>query len=251
MLLLLLFFSGYQLHVGHSQGLRPFISTVQNADCRPLFSVLESNGTIVFSPSFAWWKQWSAAVSSLHFIRTVLATNLSGSIFCPQWLSPLHCHGGCESILFSCSFQTGTLLLNLISCRLHFNYSAFFPPKRSRRWIFGKGEVNNGSTLIQRFLSVLVSGRLSLPLRTHDQFQHWTPRLNSAVWPVPYACAKPHHQGMEALISCLVPRRLSFDDPSHGPLWFITSHSFRARLCHAKNEAPEEEAALLGLISMA
>ena len=26
------------------------------------------------------------------------------------------------------------------------------------------------------------------------------------------------------------------------PLRFITSHSFRARLCHAKNEAPEEEA---------
>ena len=30
--------------------------------------------------------------------------------------------------------------------------------------------------------------------------------------------------------------------PSHGPLRCITSHSFRARLCHAKNEAPEEEA---------
>ena len=30
--------------------------------------------------------------------------------------------------------------------------------------------------------------------------------------------------------------------PSHGPLRRITSHSFRARLCHAKNEAPEEEA---------
>ena len=61
--------------------------------------------------------------------------------------------------------------------------------------------------------------------------------------------------------TCLVPRRLSFDEnvrakeggkettgfacrlyPSHGPLRFITSHSFRARLCHAKNEAPEEEA---------
>ena len=57
---------------------------------------------------------------------------------------------------------------------------------------------------------------------------------------------------------CLVPRRLSFEEnvrakeggkettfrlyPSHGPLRFITSHSFRARLCHAKNEAPEEEA---------
>ena len=32
--------------------------------------------------------------------------------------------------------------------------------------------------------------------------------------------------------------------PSHGPLRFITSHSFRACLCHAKNEAPEEEAGL-------
>ena len=34
--------------------------------------------------------------------------------------------------------------------------------------------------------------------------------------------------------------------PSHGPLRFITSHSFRARLCHAKNETPEEEADLEG-----
>ena len=34
--------------------------------------------------------------------------------------------------------------------------------------------------------------------------------------------------------------------PSHGPLRFITSHSFRARLCHAKNEAPEEEAVPIG-----
>ena len=147
-MLLLLFFSGYQLHVGHSQGLRPFISsywTVQNADCRPLFSGLKSNGTIVFSPSFGWWKQWSAAVCSLHFVRTVLATKPSGSNFGPQWLSPLHCHVRYESIVFSCSFQTGTLLLNLISCRLHFNYSAFFPPKRSRRWNFGKGEASNGS----------------------------------------------------------------------------------------------------------
>ena len=69
----------------------------------------------------------------------------------------------------------------------------------------------------------------------------------------------------KTLYCCLVPRRLSFDEnerakeggkettgfalgfacrlyPSHGPLRFITSHSFRARLCHAKNEAPEEEA---------
>ena len=65
-------------------------------------------------------------------------------------------------------------------------------------------------------------------------------------------------------MTCLVPRRLSFDEivrakeggkettgetsfrlpsvPSHSPLRFITSHLFRARLCHAKNETPEEEA---------
>ena len=65
----------------------------------------------------------------------------------------------------------------------------------------------------------------------------------------------------------LVPRRLSFDEsvrakeggkettgetrfacrlyPSHGPLRFITSQSFSARLYHAKNEAPEEEAGLV------
>ena len=59
---------------------------------------------------------------------------------------------------------------------------------------------------------------------------------------------------LTCIYTCLVPRRLSFDEnvrakeggkeyPSHDPLWFITSHSFRARLCHAKNEAPEEEAA--------
>ena len=33
--------------------------------------------------------------------------------------------------------------------------------------------------------------------------------------------------------------------PSHGPVRLITSHSFRARLCHAKNEAPDEEAVTL------
>ena len=63
----------------------------------------------------------------------------------------------------------------------------------------------------------------------------------------------------DLLRGCLVPRRLSFDEnvrakeggkettgPFHGPLRFITSHSFRARLCHAKNETPEEEADLEG-----
>ena len=66
------------------------------------------------------------------------------------------------------------------------------------------------------------------------------------------------HYILKRFFSCLVPRRLSFDenvrakDPSHGPLRFITCHSFRARLCHAENEAPEEEAAFLGsLLSMA
>ena len=59
---------------------------------------------------------------------------------------------------------------------------------------------------------------------------------------------------------CIVPRRLSFDenvrakeggkDPSHGPLRFITSHSFRAHLCHAKNEAPEEEAVFIRWITL-
>ena len=33
--------------------------------------------------------------------------------------------------------------------------------------------------------------------------------------------------------------------PCHGPLRFITSHLFRARLCHTKNEVPGEEAAPL------
>ena len=38
--------------------------------------------------------------------------------------------------------------------------------------------------------------------------------------------------------------------PSHGPLRFITSHSFRAHLCHAKNEAPEEEAGVNQYLSV-
>ena len=193
LLLLLFFFSGYQLHVGQSQGLRHFISsywTVQNAECGPLFSGLESNGTIVFSPSFAWWKQWSAAVCSLHFVRTVLATKLSGSNFGPQWLSPLHCHGRWESIVFSCSFQTG----NLISCRLYFNYSAFFPPKRkeSQMKLWKSWSKQRFNALWFNLSSVpVVPGRLSLPLRTHNQFQHWRTPINSAVWPVTYARAQP------------------------------------------------------------
>ena len=39
-------------------------------DCRPLFSWLENNGTIVVMFSFAWWKQWPAAVCSPHFVLT-------------------------------------------------------------------------------------------------------------------------------------------------------------------------------------
>ena len=71
---------------------------------------------------------------------------------------------------------------------------------------------------------------------------------------------------------CLAPRPLSFDEnvrakeggkettgetcfachlyPSHGPLRFITSHSFHAHLCHAKNEAPEEEAGVNQYLSV-
>ena len=199
-MLLLFFFSGHRLHVGHSQGLGPFISsywTVQNADCRPLFSGLESNGTIAFSPSFAWWKQWSAAVCSLHFVLTVLATKPFGSNFGPQWLFPLHCHVRCESIVFSSSFQTGKLLLNLISCRLHFNYSAFFSAqKESQMKLWKRCSKQRLNALWFNLSSVpVVSGRLSLPLRTHDQFQYWRTPTNSAVWPVPYACAQPHHPG--------------------------------------------------------
>ena len=43
-------------------------------------------------------------------------------------------------------------------------------------------------------------------------------------------------------LSMCAQRKAGRRHPSHGPLRFITSHSFRARLCHAKNEAPEEEA---------
>ena len=59
----------------------------------------------------------------------------------------------------------------------------------------------------------------------------------------------------DLLRGCLVPRRLSFDEnvrakeggkETTGALRLITSHSFRARLCHAKNETPEEEADLEG-----
>ena len=60
------------------------------------------------------------------------------------------------------------------------------------------------------------------------------------------ACAKR----AQACATCLVPRRLSFDEnvrakeggkettgPSHAPLRFITSNSFRARLCHARKRS--------------
>ena len=191
-MLLLFFWGGYQLHVGHSQGLRPFISsywTVQNADCRPLFSGLESNGTILFSPSFAWWKQWSAAVCGLHFVRTVLATKISGSNFGPHWLSPLHCHGRCESIVFSCSFQTG-ILLNLLSAVHISTMLPFFPPKRSRRWNFGKGEARNGW---MPFLDFHCRSEQMTNFSTEEHLPTPRFRVNSALWPVPYACAQPYH----------------------------------------------------------
>ena len=46
--------------------------TVQNADCRRLFSGLENNDTIVVTSSFACRKQWSAVVCILHFVLTVI-----------------------------------------------------------------------------------------------------------------------------------------------------------------------------------
>ena len=103
--------------------------------------------------------------------------------------------------------------------------------------------------------------RIGLLTHENDDFR--------AIFVTERNCAVPVSKG-ESQISdrcwyyngnCLVPRRLSFDEnvrakeggkettglacrlyPSHGPLRLITSHSFRARLCHAKNEAPEEEA---------
>ena len=32
-----------------------------------------------------------------------------------------------------------------------------------------------------------------LGLRKQHQIMHWSIRINSAVWPVPYACAQPYH----------------------------------------------------------
>ena len=66
-----------------------------------------------------------------------------------------------------------------------------------------------------------------------------------------YFCRKSLYLGVPTgfyeahKVTCLVPRRLSFDEnvrAKEGGKEFITSHSFRARLCQAKNEAPEEEA---------
>ena len=44
-------------------------------------------------------------------------------------------------------------------------------------------------------------------------------------------------------LNCLVPRQLSLDENVHASLAVHhQSLAFRALLCHAKNEAPEEEA---------
>ena len=90
-------------------------------------------------------------------------------------------------------------------------------------------------------------------LEMRTQAKHWTHSANRQG--IGHTTKECH--GALAFEHCLVPRRLSFHEnvrakeggkkttrlyPSHGPLRFITSHSFRARLCHAKNEAPEEEA---------
>ena len=80
----------------------------------------------------------------------------------------------------------------------HFNYNMlpFFRPKGVADETLGKVKQGRLNALWFNLSSVpVVSGRLSLPLRTHDQFQHWRTPTNSAVWPVPYACAQPHHPG--------------------------------------------------------
>ena len=136
--MLLLFFGGIPITCWSLSGFEAFyFQLLDSTKCRLQTIVfrIKKQWDYCFLVLIAWWKQWS-------FVRTVLATKLPGSNFGQQWLSPLHCHGRYESIVFSCSFQTSTLLLNLISCRLQFNYSAFFPPKRSRRWNFGKGKAS-------------------------------------------------------------------------------------------------------------
>ena len=45
---------------------KPFECTVQNADCRPLFSGLENNGTVVIT----FHLHGEEAVCSLHFLLT-------------------------------------------------------------------------------------------------------------------------------------------------------------------------------------
>ena len=149
---------------------------MQNADCRPLFSGLESNGTILFSPSFAWWRQWSAAVCGLHFVRTVLATKIPRSNFGPHWLSPLHCHGRCESIVFSCSFQTG-ILLNLLSAVHISTMLPFFRPKGVADETLGKVKQGTVECPPSTFIAALNTWPISALKNTYQlRVLRWTPR---------------------------------------------------------------------------
>ena len=72
----------------------------------------------------------------------------------------------------------------------HFNYAAFFPPKRSRRWNFGKGEARNGW---MPFLDFHCRSEQMTNFSTEEHLPTPRFRVNSALWPVPYACAQPYH----------------------------------------------------------
>ena len=64
-------------------------------------------------------------------------------------------------------------------------------------------KIRNTAQRIQNLLRGIQNPRLSwIPL--HGT-QHWSTRTNSAVWPVPYACAQPYHPG----------------SGTHGQLWCL------------------------------
>ena len=66
-----------------------------HTDCVLLFLGLENNRTIVVTFSFAWWKQWPAAVCSLHFVWTELASllpNIYWIVIYPPFKQVELCH---------------------------------------------------------------------------------------------------------------------------------------------------------------
>ena len=74
------------------------------------------------------------------------------------------------------------------------------------------------------------------------QSSHWLPMEQRVIFKLILTPAS--YPDVSLSMKMCAQRKAGRRHPSHGPLRFITSHSFRARLCHAKNEAPEEEAIL-------